>query len=184
MQRDIHQHINSCNLCIQFLPNKVHTQPMHLEIPQVPFPSCAMDCIGQLPTSSIGHRHMLTFNCLLISYLITVPLKKKWQMKSPWSILTKSSQKTSCPKFILQGNGTEFENEQFMSVSDSLGFKHNYFNPYYARGDSRIEDVYNFLKCTIMKFTYGSQLQWDDVLPLAMYCFNIAPSMDDLESPF
>ena len=31
---------------------------------------------------------------------------------------------------------------------------------------------------------HGSQLKWDDALPLATYCYNIAPSVDDLESPF
>ena len=31
---------------------------------------------------------------------------------------------------------------------------------------------------------YGSQLKWDDVLPLSPYCLNIAPSVNDLESPF
>ena len=34
------------------------------------------------------------------------------------------------------------------------------------------------------KFTYGSQLEWDDALSLVMYCFNIASSVGDLESPF
>ena len=31
---------------------------------------------------------------------------------------------------------------------------------------------------------HGSKLEWDDALPLATYCYNIAPSMDDLEPPF
>ena len=57
-------------------------------------------------------------------------------------------------------------------------------NLYYPKGHSRIENVHNFLKCTIEKFTYGSQLEWDDALPLASYCYNIAPSVDDLKSPF
>ena len=35
--RDVHQHINSCQLCIQFLSNQLYTQPMHLDIPKVPF---------------------------------------------------------------------------------------------------------------------------------------------------
>ena len=30
---------------------------------------------------------------------------------------------------------------------------------------------------------HGSLLEWDDVLPLATYCYNIAPSVDDMESP-
>ena len=80
MQRDVHQHINTCKLCIQFLPSRMYTQPLHLEIPQVPFAGCTMDCIGPLPTTSKGHRHALTFICLLTSYLITVTLR----MRSQW----------------------------------------------------------------------------------------------------
>ena len=66
--------------------------------------------------------------------------------------------KTSCSKFILQDNGTKFKNEQLMSVLDMLGIKHIYSNPYYPQGNGRIENVHNFLKHTISKFTYSSQL--------------------------
>ena len=52
MQKDVHQHINNCQLCIQFLPNQLYTLPMHLEIPKVPFPGCVMDYIGPLPATS------------------------------------------------------------------------------------------------------------------------------------
>ena len=61
-----------------------------------------------------------------------------------------------------------------MSIVNSLDIKHIYSKPYYPRGNSRIENIPNFLKHTIAKFTYGSQLEWDDTLPLATYCFNIA----------
>ena len=57
---------------------------MHLEIPQVPFASCAMDSMEQLPTMLSGNRFALTFICLLTSYLITVPIKMKTVVKSPW----------------------------------------------------------------------------------------------------
>ena len=42
----------------------------------------------------------------------------------------------------------------------------------------------NFLKCPTAKFIYGNSLKWDDMLPLATYCYNVAPSVDDLESPY
>ena len=64
MYRDVCQHINTCKLCIHFLPNRVYTQPMHFEIPQVPFTRCAMNCIKPLPISSEGHRYALTIICL------------------------------------------------------------------------------------------------------------------------
>ena len=60
MHRDIHQHIGNCQLYIQFLPNQLYAQAMHLEIPKVPFTGCAMDCIGPLPATSKGNRHTLT----------------------------------------------------------------------------------------------------------------------------
>ena len=71
-----------------------------------------------------------------------------------------------------------------LSVFDSLGIMHIYSNPYYPKGNSRIENVHSFLKDTIAKFTYDSQLEWDDALPLATYCYNITPSVDHPESPF
>ena len=55
-----------------------------------------------------------------------------------------------------------------MSVFDSLGIKCIYSNPYYPKGNSRIENVHNFLKHNIAKFTYDSQLEWDDALPLLL----------------
>ena len=154
MWRDVHQHINTCKLCIQFFPSRMYTQQLHLEIQQVSFAGCAMDCIGPLPTTSKGHRHALTFICLLTSYLITVPLRTKTadEVLIGYGYMKEILPKTSCPKFILQDNGTEFRNEQLMSMFNSLGIKCIYCNPDYPKGNSRIKNVHNFLKCTIAKF--------------------------------
>ena len=71
-----------------------------------------------------------------------------------------------------------------MSVFNTLDIKCIYSSPYYPEGNGRIENVHNFLKCTIAKFTYGSPLEWDNTLPLATYRYNGIPSVDDLESPY
>ena len=71
-----------------------------------------------------------------------------------------------------------------MSVFDSLGIKHIYSNLYYPKGNGHTENVHNFLKCIITKFIYGSQLESGDAFPLSIYCYNIAPLVNDLESPF
>ena len=47
------------------------------KFPQVPFADCAVDTIGLLPTTSKGNKYMLTFMCLVTSYLIAVPRKSK-----------------------------------------------------------------------------------------------------------
>ena len=71
-----------------------------------------------------------------------------------------------------------------MSVFVTLGIKRMYSNPYYPKGNSRMKNVHDFLKQTTVKFMHGSQLKWDDALPLTTYYYNTAPSVDDLESPF
>ena len=71
-----------------------------------------------------------------------------------------------------------------MSEFNMLGIMHIYRNPYYPQGNRRIGNVHNFLKNTIASITYCSQLEWDNALPLATYCYNITPSVDDLESPY
>ena len=83
----------------------------------------AMGSIEQLPTTSKGNRFTLTFICLLTSYLITVLLKTKTANEVSVSYIKEILPKTSYSKFILQDNGTEFKNEQLMSIIDTLGIK-------------------------------------------------------------
>ena len=83
-------------------------QPRHLEILQETFTSCAMDSIRQLSTASKRNRYALTFICLLTSYLITVPLKTKTADEVSMVHIREILPKTSCSKFILQDNVTEF----------------------------------------------------------------------------
>ena len=100
MCSDAHQHVNSCKLCIQFLPNRMYTQLMHLKILQVPFAGCIMDCIGLLPATSKGNRYALTFICLLTSYLIIVPLKSKTADEVSKAYIKKILSKTSGPSLF------------------------------------------------------------------------------------
>ena len=91
---------------------------------------------------------------------------------------------TSCSVFILQDNSTEFKNSQLIATFKLLGIKSIYNNPYRPQSNSRFENMHNFLKCTVSKFLHNSTLKWNDILPIMAYIYNIAPSVNDLESPF
>ena len=65
-----------------------------------------------------------------------------------------------------------------------LGIKPIYSNPYRPQGNSRLENAHNFLKHTISKFLHNSTLEWDDILPIAVYIYNLAPTVNDLQLPF
>ena len=81
-------------------------------------------------------------------------------------------------------NGSELKHNQMNTVLKQLGIKHRYSNPYRPQCNSRIENVHNFLKRTLTKFSFTLDTKWDKVLPFTCYCFNSTPASDDLESPF
>ena len=157
---------------------------MHLKVPQIPFAGCAVDTIGLLPTISKGNKDVLIFMCLLTSYLIAVTLKSKTAEEVTMTYIKQILPTTYCITYILQDNGTEFKNSQLIATYKSLGIKPICSNPYRLQGNSRLENMHNFLKHTISKFLHNSMLEWDDILPIAAYIYNIAPSINDLKSPF
>ena len=130
MRQSIYQHIRTCKLCVQFLPNKVNTRLMHLEVPQVPFAGCAVNTIGLLQTMSKGNKYALTFMCLLTLYLIAVPLKSKTAEEVTMAYIKHILPTTSCSTYILQDNGTEFKSSQLITTFKLLGIKPIYSNPY------------------------------------------------------
>ena len=144
---------------------------MHLDTPNVPFTGCAVDTIGMLPTTSKGHKFVLTIICLLMSYVITVPLKTKKAEEITMKYLKEILPQTSYSLYILQDNRTEFKSDHLISTFESLGMKQINSNPFYPKGNGRIGNVHNFLKRTIAKFIHKSTLKRDNTLPLATYCF-------------
>ena len=121
---------------------------------------------------------------LLTSYLTAVPLKSKTAEEVTMAYIKHILPTTSCSTFILQDNSTEFKNSWLIVTFKSLDIKPIYSNPYRLQGNSRLENMYNFLKHTILKFLHNSALEWDDILPIVAYIYNISLSVNDLESPF
>ena len=84
----------------------------------------------------------------------------------------------------LSDNGPKLKNSQINTILKHLGIKCIYWNPYRHQGNSRIENVHNFLKGLLTKFHSSLDAKRDKVLPFACYCFNSTPTSDDLESLF
>ena len=47
-----------------------------------------------------------------------------------------------------------------------------------------MENVHNILKKTLTKFLDNNNLEWDELLLFACYCYNIFQGSNDTESPF
>ena len=117
-----------------------------LRIPKVPFACIAIDTIGKLPTTSSGNRYALTCIDLLTSYVIAVPMPDKTAESVVEAYLSGILSRARASMVCLLDDGLELKNSQMNTVLKQLGIKHIYSSPYRPQGNSRIENVHNFLK--------------------------------------
>ena len=97
-----------------------------------------------------------------------------------FSIIAHNSGSIVIPSY----NGTEYKQKVLDEACDQLGIKRLFSHPFHPQGNERVENVNNFLKRTLTNFLGNSDLEWDDLLPFAHYCYNIFPSSNCIESPF
>ena len=121
---------------------------------------------------------------LLTSYAITVPMKSKSADEVTMTYLKRVLLINSYSVYVLQDNGTEFRNKQLVDTFKSLGVKPIYPSPYYPHGNGKLENSHNFLKWLMAKFLHNTNLEWDDIIPIATHVYNISLTADGLESPF
>ena len=181
---NVKYHISNCITCSKNLPNISHHPQWHLEIPRFLFTCIAIDAIGKLPTTSSGNKYALTCIDLLTSYVIAVPMLDKTVNSVVEVYLSGILSRAGASMVCLLDNDFELKSNQMNTIWKQLGIKHIYSNLYRYQGNSRIENVHNFLKRMLTKFLSSSDTEWDKVLPFACYCFNSTPTSDDLESPF
>ena len=116
--------------------------------------------------------------------MIAVPILDKTADSVIEAYLSGILSRASASMVCLLDNGLEIKNSQMNTILKQLGIKHIYSNPYRPQGNSRIENVHNFLKRTLTKFLSSSDAKWDKVLLLPVICFNSTPTSDYLESLF
>ena len=184
MRKDVKSHIYNCITCSKNLANVLHHPQVHLEIPKVPFVCIAINTIGKLLVTTAGNKYVLTCIDLLTSYVIAVPMLDKTTESMVEAYLSGILSRTGASMVCLSDNRIKLKNNQMNTIIKQLGIKHIFSNPYRPQGNSHIENIHNFLKRTLTKFLSSPDAEWDRILPFAYYCFNTAPTADDLESLF
>jgi hypothetical protein len=144
----------------------------------------SMDLVGPFLVSGHGHRYALTVICMLTGYVFAIPIPNKEADTVVKAYLSEVYAKFGGSWKILSDNGTEFKNDLFQKVAKELGVTHKiYTAPYHPQSNGRIEGVHRFLKACVGKHV-GPNLEWDEVVPLAVSAYNFFPNEHSRESPF
>ena len=127
---------------------------------------------------------MLTVIDMLTGYTIAVPITDKRSetvckayRDSVYCVFGGSSR-------ILTDNGTEFKSKEMKQICEDLDIKQVFSPVYTPQANGRLEGWHRFLKACIAKHIRGTEVEWDDLIPLAVSAYNFFPCQSSKEAPF
>ena len=185
MRKDILRHCKRCHQCALQNQGTGEVGFDHFNVPSLPMEFICMDLVGPIsPQTSKGNRYILTVIDMLTGYTIAVPITDKWSetvckayRDSVYCIFGGSSR-------ILTDNGTEFKSKEMKQICDDLEIKQVFSPVYTPQANGRLEGWHRFLKACIAKHIRGADVEWDDLVPLAVSAYNFFPCQSSKESPF
>ena len=185
MRKDILRHCKTCHHCALQNQGSGEAGFDHFNVPSLPMEFICMDLVGPIsPQTSKGNRYILTVIDMLTGYTIAVPIKDKRSetvckayRDSVYCIFGGSTK-------ILTDNGTEFKSREMKQICEELDVKQVFSPVYTPQANGRLEGWHRFLKACIAKHIRGADVEWDELIPLAVSAYNFFPCQASKESPF
>ena len=185
MRKDILRHYKKCHQCSLQNQGTGEVGFDHFNVPALPMEFICMDLVGPIsPQTSKGNCYMLTVIDMLMGYTIAVAIPDK-------------RAETVCKAYrdhvyctfggssrILTDNGKEFRSKEMKQICEDLDIKQVFSPVYTPQANGRLEGWHRFLKSCIAKHIRGAEVEWDDLIPLAVLAYNFFPRQSSKESPF
>jgi len=155
-----------------------------LPILEKPWNSISMDFIEQLP-SSTGFTAILVVVDRLSKQAIFIPTHDT--ITSPELaklFLLHVFSKHGVPAHVTSDRGTEFVSHFFRSLGKALNMRLHFTSGYHPEGNGQTERSNQTLEQYLQIYCNYQQDNWADLLPLAEFAYNNAPSATTGVSPF
>ena len=185
IRRDILRHCKKCHQCSLQNQGTGEIGFDHFEVPSLPMEFICMDLVGPIsPQTSKGNRYMLTMIDMMTGYTIAVAIPDK----RAETVCKAYRDNVYCTfggsSRILTDNGMEFKSKEMKQICEDLDIKQVFSPVYTPQVNGRLEGWHRFLKSCIAKHIRGAEVEWDDLIPLAVSAYNFFPCQSLKESPF
>ncbi|HEV7736493.1 MAG TPA: reverse transcriptase domain-containing protein [Chlamydiales bacterium] len=155
-----------------------------LPIPCQPWNSISMDFIEQLPGSN-GFTDILVIIDRLTKQAIFIPTHNTINAPELSKLfVTHVFSKHGVPSHVTSDRGSEFVSRFFRSLGTALDMKLHFTSGYHPEGDGQTERTNQTLEQYLRVYCNYQQSNWADLLPLAEFAYNNAPSATTGISPF
>jgi hypothetical protein len=155
-----------------------------LPIPARPWHSISMDFIEQLPESN-GFTDILVVVDRLTKQAIFIPTHNTINAPELAKLFVAHIfSKHGVPSHVTSDRGSEFVSRFFRSLGTALDMKLHFTSGYHPEGDGQTERTNQTLEQYLRVYCNYQQSNWSDLLPLAEFAYNNAPSATTGISPF
>jgi len=182
----VKDYVKSCTTCARAkVPrHKPYGMLKQLPIPEKPWNSISMDFIEQLPDSD-GFTAILVVIDRLSKQAVFIPTHDT--ITSPELarlFLLHIFSKHGVPAHVTSDRGTEFISHFFRSLGKALDIRLHFTSGYHPEGDGQTERANQTLEQYLRMYCNYQQDNWAELLPLAEFAYNNAPSATTGVSPF
>jgi len=182
----VKDYVRSCTSCARAKTPRHRPYGLlkQLPIPEKPWNSISMDFIEQLP-SSTGFTAILVVVDRLSKQAIFIPTHDTiTSPELPKLFLLHVFSKHGVPTHVTSDRSTKFISHFFQSLRKALNMCLHFTSGYHPEGDGQTERSNQTLEQYLWIYCNYQQDNWADLLPLAEFAYNNAPSATTGVSPF
>ena len=152
--------------------------------PTKPFELISIDTVGPLTRSNKGNRYALTIQCDLTKYIIAVPIVDKQASTLAKALVENFILIYGCPKTIKSDMGTEYKNEIFNQICNTLAIQQKFSTAYHPETIGALERSHRCLNEYLRQFINEQHDDWDSWLPYFSFFYNTTPHTEHTFAPF
>ena len=184
---DVDTFISKCIRCQEMAGRKPAPSPLKsLPICEEPNYRVHMDLFGPLKVRSAGgKKYIIVMTDAFTKYTELAAISDKTAVTVARAFFEHWICRHGVPAVIISDRGKEFINKVMIDLCDFMGITHTATSSYHPQSNSEAE-TYNK---TMIRYLSGMldnkhTLDWEELLPAMMFCYNTHVQRATLESPF
>lgn len=182
MNKIVNRYVKNCDICARTKVTKHNREALSItDTPDSSFQVVSIDTVGPLLPSN-SYRYILTIQCELTKYLITIPITDKSAITIAKAIVDNCILKYGNFTAIKTDLGTEFVNEIFTNLCKTLKIEHRKSTPYHHQTLGTVERNHRVMNEYLLAFANNND--WDEWVKFYTFCYNTTPHTDTNYSPF
>lgn len=171
-KEDVELQLKRCVECAQYMRSKPpHQGPLQTFLVGEPMECLGIDVTGPHPTSTKGHKYILTVIDHFSRWAEAYPIRNQESLTVASTLLDQWISRYGCPKQILTDQGPCFEAALFRDLCRLLQIDKVRTSPYKPSTNGAIERFHRTLNALLGKSVAQNQKDWSNHVPWVMMAY-------------